>query len=91
VSTVQERGLRKTRTGLVVSDKMDKTIIVQVERRVAHPLYSKVMRRFKKYYAHDEQNEARAGDRVRIAETRPLSRTKRWRLLEIVQRAKEQA
>lgn len=81
------RHLRKERSGVVVSDAMDKTVVVQVERRMAHPLYGKIIRRHKKYTAHDEQNEAHKGDRVRIAETRPMSKTKRWRLVEIVAKA----
>ena len=83
----EPRNLRKERTGVVVSDAMDKTVVVQAERRITHPVYGKVLRRSKKYYAHDEQNEAKKGDQVRIAETRPLSKTKRWRLVEIVARA----
>jgi len=82
-----ERGLRKTRIGVVVSDKMDKTIVVKVDWRMRHPQYGKEIRRHKKFYAHDEKNEAKAGDRVRIAETRPLSATKRWRLVEVIERA----
>jgi len=82
------RGDRKTRVGKVVSTKMDKTAIVTVERRVAHALYSKQVARTKKYYVHDEENAAREGDVVRIAETRPLSKLKRWRLVEIVEKAK---
>lgn len=82
-----ERGLRKTRLGVVVSDKMDKTIVVKVSWRMRHPQYGKEIRRHKKFYAHDEKNEAKAGDRVRIAETRPLSATKRWRLLDVIERA----
>ncbi|WP_287154634.1 30S ribosomal protein S17 [Candidatus Solincola tengchongensis] len=78
---------RKVRMGTVVSDKMDKTIVVKVETRMPHPLYGKIVTRSKKYKAHDEKNECRVGDVVRIMETRPLSRTKRWRLLEIVERA----
>lgn len=80
----ERRNPRKERTGIVVSDAMDKTIVVLAERRVAHPIYGKVMRRHKKYRAHDERNEAREGDRVRIVETRPLSKTKRWRLAEVL-------
>jgi small subunit ribosomal protein S17 len=80
------RGQRKTRVGSVVSDRMDKTIVVSVERRFAHPLYGKQVKRHKKYYAHDEENQARAGDVVRIVETRPLSAKKRWRLDEVVRR-----
>jgi small subunit ribosomal protein S17 len=82
------RGERKVREGMVVSDKMDKTIVVTLEDRVKHPLYGKVIRRTSKVKAHDEQNSAGIGDRVRLMETRPLSATKRWRLVEIVERAK---
>ena len=82
-----ERGLRKTRTGTVVSDCQQKTIVVRVERRAAHPRYHKVMTLSKKYYAHDENDEARAGDLVEIMETRPISKLKRWRLIAILQRA----
>ncbi|MDI6831069.1 MAG: 30S ribosomal protein S17 [Actinomycetota bacterium] len=78
---------RKVRVGTVVSDKMDKTIVVKVETRMPHPLYGKIVRRSKKYVAHDEENQCRVGDLVRIMETRPLSRTKRWRLVEIVEKA----
>jgi small subunit ribosomal protein S17 len=81
-----ERNRRKVRTGVVVSDKMDKTVTVSVERQFAHPLYGKGMKRTKKYHAHDEQNEYRLGDTVRITETRPLSKTKRWRVIELVER-----
>jgi small subunit ribosomal protein S17 len=84
---VTPRGRRKERVGRVISDKMDKTIVVEVERRVRHPLYGKEMRQSTKFYAHDEKDEARVGDRVRIVETRPLSRLKRWRLVEILARA----
>ena len=83
----ETRNVRKTRTGVVVSDAMDKTVGVSVERRSTHPVYGKIMRRSKKYYAHDEKNEAKKGDKVSIEETRPLSKTKRWRLVEIVSRA----
>ncbi len=83
-----ERGTRKVRRGYVVSDKMDKTIVVEVEDRVKHPLYGKVMRRTTKVKAHDEQNSAGIGDLVVIMETRPLSATKRWRLVEISEKAK---
>ena len=83
-----ERGLRKTREGLVVSDKMSKTIVVSLEDRVKHPRYSKVIRRTKKVKAHDEHNTAGPGDRVLLMETRPLSATKRWRLVEILEKAK---
>jgi len=80
------RGQRKTRVGSVVSDRMDKTIVVNIERRFAHPLYGKQVTLHKKYYAHDQENEARTGDVVRIVETRPLSKKKRWRLVEIVRK-----
>ena len=82
------RGYRKTREGLVVSDKMDKTVVVEVEDRVKHPLYGKVLRRTSKLKAHDEQNAAGIGDRVLLMETRPLSATKRWRVVEILEKAK---
>ncbi len=81
------RNERKTRIGTVVSTKMDKTIVVAVERRTAHPIYGKQMLRTKKFHAHDEDGQARDGDTVRIMETRPLSKTKRWRLIEVVMRA----
>ena len=84
---VVSRGIRKERVGVVVSDVQDKTIIVNVERRTAHPLYHKVVKVSKKFAVHDEKNEARKGDTVRVVETRPLSRSKRWRLVEIVARA----
>ena len=83
-----DRGNRKVREGLVVSDKMAKTVVVAVEDRVQHPLYGKTIRRTRKYKAHDEGNTAGVGDRVRIMETRPLSATKRWRLVEILEKAK---
>ena len=83
-----ERGLRKKRLGRVVSDKMDKTIVVAVETKVRHPLYGKTVNRTTKFKAHDENNEANVNDRVLIMETRPLSKDKRWRLVEIVERAK---
>lgn len=83
-----ERKLRKERTGLVTSDKMDKTITVSIERKVKHPIYGKFVKQTKSFKAHDEKNEAKSGDTVKIAETRPLSKTKRWRLVEIVERAK---
>lgn len=87
--TAEERTTRrKVREGLVISDKMDKTIVVAVEDRVKHPLYGKVMTKTIRLKAHDEKNEAGQGDRVRVMETRPLSATKRWRLLEVVERAK---
>jgi small subunit ribosomal protein S17 len=81
------RGHRKERVGEVVSSKMNKTIVVRVQRRFAHPVFRKVVTAYSKFYAHDEKNEARPGDRVRIEETRPISRTKRWRLVEVVDRA----
>ncbi|GIF72871.1 30S ribosomal protein S17 [Asanoa siamensis] len=87
-TTAPERARRKTREGLVVSDKMDKTVVVEVEDRVKHPLYGKVMRRTSKLKVHDEQNSCGIGDRVMIMETRPLSATKRWRVVEILERAK---
>jgi small subunit ribosomal protein S17 len=78
---------RKVRVGTVVSDSMDKTIVVSVETRMRHPLYGKIVKRSKKYTAHDEENQSHVGDVVRIMETRPMSKTKRWRLAEIVERA----
>ena len=87
-NTETARGMRKTRVGRVVSDKMQKTIVVAIERRVAHPVYGKMITRSKNIKAHDEENTAKAGDLVRIAETRPLSKDKRWRLVEIVERAR---
>jgi small subunit ribosomal protein S17 len=83
-----ERGARKTREGVVVSDKMDKTVVVSVEDRVKHALYGKVMRRTSRLKAHDERNDCGIGDRVLVMETRPLSATKRWRVVEILERAK---
>ena len=83
-----ERNLRKTRVGLVTSDKMDKTIVVSVTDNVKHPLYNKIVKRTYKLKAHDENNECRIGDRVKAMETRPLSKDKRWRLVEIVEKAK---
>ena len=82
------RNARKTRVGIVVSDKMEKTVVVTIERRVQHPVYGKMIRRTKKLKAHDEQNEAKTGDTVRIMETRPLSKDKRWRVVEIMERAR---
>ena len=82
------RALRKTRTGVVVSDKMDKTIVVAIEDNVRHPLYKKIVKRTVKLKAHDETNECRVGDRVEVMETRPLSKDKRWRLVEIIEKAK---
>src|SRR5688572_18358673 len=84
----EERGRRKTRVGTIVSDKMDKTVVVKVERRLAHPLYGKQVTRSKKYHAHDENNEYHIGDVVRITETRPLSKQKRWRVSELIERAR---
>jgi small subunit ribosomal protein S17 len=83
-----ERNLRKTRVGKVVSDKMDKTIVVAIEDNVKHPLYKKIVKRTYKLKAHDENNECNIGDRVKVMETRPLSKDKRWRLVEIIERAK---
>jgi small subunit ribosomal protein S17 len=83
-----ERNLRKTRVGKVVSDKMDKTILVAIQDNVKHPLYKKIVKRTYKLKAHDENNECRVGDRVKVMETRPLSKDKRWRLVEIIERAK---
>ena len=85
---VAERNARKTRTGLVVSDKMEKTVVVAIERRVPHPIYGKMITRTKRLKAHDEENSAKVGDTVRIVETRPLSKDKRWRLVEIIDRAR---
>jgi len=82
------RQARKTRIGLVVSDKMEKTVVVSIERRVQHPVYGKMVRRTKRLKAHDENNDAKTGDTVRIMETRPMSKDKRWRLVEIVERAR---
>ncbi len=82
------RGVRKERVGVVVSDKMQKTVVVALERRFPHPLYGKMVTRTKRVKAHDEENSAKVGDRVRIMETRPLSKDKRWRLVEIVDRAR---
>ena len=82
------RNVRKTRVGLVVSDKMQKTVVVAIERRVPHPVYGKMVTRTKRLKAHDEENSAKAGDTVRIMETRPLSKDKRWRVVEIVERAR---
>jgi small subunit ribosomal protein S17 len=83
-----ERGERKVRQGRVVSDKMDKTVVVRVERRTTHPLYRKIVTRSEKLHAHDETNDVHVGDLVRVAETRPLSKTKRWRVLEVLERAR---
>ena len=89
--TNAERGRRKERVGDAVSDKMNKTIVVRVKRRFRHPRFKKVVTAYSKFYAHDEKNEAKVGDRVRIQETRPLSKTKSWRLVEIVERTREVA
>ena len=86
VTAESDRKRRKTRVGLVVSDKSDKTVTVVVERRFPHPLYGKQVKRTKRYHAHDEKNEYRVGDTVRIMETRPLSKTKRWRVVELLER-----
>ena len=83
-----ERRARKVRTGVVVSEKMDKTVLVSMDRKFRHPLYGKIVRRSSKLAAHDENNDAHVGDTVRVMETRPLSKTKRWRVVEIVERAK---
>lgn len=88
---VRVRGKRKTKIGRVVSDKMDKTIVVRVDRRVRHPRYEKVLTLASRFYAHDEKDEAKMGDCVRIVETRPLSRLKRWRLVEVIRRGAERA
>lgn len=85
---MEERALRKTRIGKVVSDKMDKTIVVAIETSVKHPLYKKIVKRTYKLKAHDENNECNIGDKVKVMETRPLSRDKRWRLVEIVEKAR---
>lgn len=85
---MSERNLRKTRTGIVVSDKMDKTIVVAIEDNVRHPLYKKIVKRTMKLKAHDENNECRVGDRVEVMETRPLSKDKHWRLVQIIEKAK---
>ena len=85
---MSDRNYRKTRNGIVVSDKANKTVTVNVQRQVVHPKYGKIVRLNKKYKAHDENNDCRVGDTVRIMETRPLSKTKRWRLVEVIARAK---
>lgn len=85
---MSERPRRKTRVGMVVSDKMDKTVVVAVQRLVKHPLIGKTLRRTTKFKAHDEQNECRVGDKVRIMETKPLSREKRWRIVSVIEKAK---
>jgi small subunit ribosomal protein S17 len=83
-----DRNLRKTRTGVVSSNKMDKTVVVAVERKVQHPIYGKFLKKTTKFHAHDEKNECSIGDVVKIMESRPLSKTKRWRMVEIVEKAK---
>src|SRR3989442_844301 len=90
-NTKVDRGNRKERIGQVISNKMAKTVVVRVQRRFPHPRFKKVVTQYKKFYAHDEKSEAKPGDRVRIIETRPLSKTKRWRLVEVIQRAPEVA
>jgi small subunit ribosomal protein S17 len=87
-STSTERGRRKVRTGIVVSDAMDKTVVVRISAAYRHPLYGKTVRRSSRFHAHDEANDAHVGDKVRIVETRPLSKTKRWRVVDVVERAK---
>ena len=84
----EERALRKVRVGMVVSDKMDKTVVIAIEDNVKHPVYGKIIKRTLKVHAHDENNECGVGDKVRIMETRPLSKTKRWRVVEIIEKAK---
>ena len=84
----EERALRKVRVGMVVSDKMDKTVVIAIEDNVKHPVYGKIIKRTLKVHAHDEKNECGVGDKVKIMETRPLSKTKRWRLVEIIEKAK---
>ena len=85
---MEQRGLRKTRVGIVVSDKMDKTITIAIERKVSHPIYKKYFKKTTKLMAHDEKSESRVGDKVKVMETRPLSKNKRWRMVEIVEKAK---
>ncbi len=87
-STTVDRNLRKTKTGVVSSNKMDKTIVVKVERKVKHPLYGKFLKKTTSFHAHDEKNECSIGDTVRIMESRPLSKTKRWRLVEVLEKVK---
>ena len=87
-TATEARNLRKTRIGVVTSNKMDKTITVEVERKVKHPIYGKFVKKTTKFHAHDEKNEASIGDVVRIMETRPMSKTKRWRLVEVVEKVK---
>jgi len=85
---MEQRGYRKTRVGIVTSDKMDKTIVVSIKTKVRHPLYGKMVNRTRKFKAHDEENQCGIGDTVRIMETRPISKDKRWRLVEIIEKAK---
>jgi small subunit ribosomal protein S17 len=85
---MEDRGRRKTRVGVVISDARDRTVTVEVMQQVRHPKYDKIIRRRKRYHVHDEANDARVGDKVRIMETRPLSKTKRWRIVDIVERAR---
>ena len=85
---MEERNLRKTRVGTVVSDKMNKTVVIAIEDHVKHPVYGKIVKRTKKIHAHDENNECGIGDFVEVMETRPLSKTKRWRLVQIIEKAK---
>ncbi len=85
---MEERGIRKTRVGVVTSNKMDKSITVSVERKLKHPIYGKFVKKTKKFLAHDEANECKEGDLVKIMETRPLSKRKRWRLMEVIEKAK---
>jgi small subunit ribosomal protein S17 len=87
-TTATERSRRKVRTGVVVSDAMDKTVVVRISSQIRHPMYGKIVRRTTKLKAHDEANDVHVGDRVRITETRPLSKTKRWRVVEVIERAK---
>ncbi len=89
--TIERKNLRKERVGIVTSNKMQKTIVVQIRRKTRHPLYGKVIEKANKFKVHDEKNEAKVGDRVRIQETRPISKDKRWRLVEIIERARVQA
>ena len=85
---MEKRNLRKEKTGIVTSDKMEKTIVVSVERRIKHPKYGKFIKRTSKFFAHDEKNDAHTGDLVRISETRPMSKNKCWRLVEVIEKAK---
>jgi small subunit ribosomal protein S17 len=87
-ATQEKRAARKVRIGTVISDKMDKTVVVRVERQFAHPIYKKIIKRSTRFKAHDEHNDAHIGDKVRIMETRPMSKDKRWRVVEVVERAK---